>query len=200
MPDAFLFDIGRVLVQFDFGLAFSRLAPLAAADMTVAEAGIRSLLTPLETGALSTADFISRSVDLLGGEVTPAAFEEAYCEIFTPHAPMEEAVAALAEKYPLFLFSNTSELHERFLLRDYGVFRHFRGGIFSWRAGAMKPDDAIYEQAIVLTGCPPDRIAYIDDLPANVAKGRRLGLITHHYDAAAHSEFERWLGFIGVAE
>ena len=107
---------------------------------------------------------------------------------------MENAVASLVENYPLYLFSNTSELHERRLLRDYRFFRHFRGGIFSWRAGAMKPDDAIYEQAIALTGCRPERIGYIDDLPANVATGQRRGLITHHYDAAAHGEFEFWLG------
>lgn len=198
MPDAFLFDIGRVLVQFDFNIAFQRLAPLASADMTEAERDIRTLLNPLETGALSTADFVARSVEILGGDMTPAVFEEAYCSIFWTRGEMEAAVARLAQKVPLYLFSNTSELHERFLLGRYSVFRHFRGGIFSWRAGAMKPDDAIYEQAIALTGLPADRIGYIDDLPANIATGQRLGLVTHLYDAAAHGEFETWLESIGM--
>jgi glucose-1-phosphatase len=197
MPQAFLFDIGRVLVQFDFSLAFARLAPLTGEPLPEAETAIRALLPALETGTLSTAEFLRRGSRLLGGEVTPHLFEEAYCGIFTLNAAMQPVVEKLAANFPLYLFSNTSELHERHLFRHYPVFRLFRGGIYSWRAGFMKPDPAIYTKAIALAGVPASHIAYIDDLPENIATGRSAGLLSHEYSAARHSKFEDWLASLG---
>jgi glucose-1-phosphatase len=198
MIRAFLFDIGRVLVHFDFSRCFRQLAPLAAADMTLAEQEIRALLTPLETGLLSDEEFTARCVTILGGGVTPEVFTRAYTSIFEPNTLMEPVVAALADKYPLYLFSNTSGLHERALLASMPVFRHFRGGFFSWRAGVMKPDAPAYEQAIALTGEPPEHIAYIDDAAANIAAGAAAGLQTHEYAAERHDAFTGWLRTLGA--
>ena len=59
-------------------------------------------------------------------------------------------------------------------------------GVFSMRVRAMKPDRAIYDAALGLTGADAGEIFYIDDLAANIEAARALGFHTHLYDPSAH--------------
>ena len=88
-------------------------------------------------------------------------------------------------------------MHERFLLRQFPGFAGFRGGFYSGRLGTMKPDPGMYEHALAVLGLPAHEIAYIDDLPANIETGRRLGFHCHHYDRIRHADLERFLSDCG---
>ncbi len=193
MIDAFLFDIGRVIVQFDFDLIYRRLEPLAGRPLTGVAQQIAPMLIPLETGQLTAADFVQQATALIGGGVTEHDFATAYMEIFTPNEPMWRTVERVASKVPVYLFSNISALHEIWLLKEYDVFQHFKGGLFSWRCGSMKPDDEIYRQGLELLGVPAERIGYVDDLEPNIATGRRFGFQSHLYNMADHAAFEDFL-------
>ena len=74
---------------------------------------------------------------------------------------------------------------------------HFAGGIFSHEVRAMKPDEAFYRAAGSQLGVDPAQTFYIDDLPENIAAGRRFGFVAYHYDPGRHGaleeEVERWL-------
>ena len=194
MIRAFLFDIGNVLVRFDYGRVFRRLEAMAGAErVAAAEPVIRGMGPDLESGRLTADAFVARAVDLLGPAVTAERFREVFNDIFTANEPMHTAVELLRGRVPLHLFSNTSELHERHLFEHFPVFGQFDGGFYSWRAGCMKPDEAFYHAALGTLGLPPEAIAYVDDLPDNAATGRRLGLVTHAYDPDRHDAFEEFL-------
>ncbi len=65
-PDAALFDIGNVLVHLDFETALGRLVPPGVDD---AQKRMRSLLEKkddLETGAMTSEEFIPWASDRLG--------------------------------------------------------------------------------------------------------------------------------------
>ena len=194
MIRAFLFDIGNVLVRFDYGRVFRRLEAMAGAErVAVAEPVIRGMGPELESGRLTAEAFVDRAVDLLGPTVTAERFREVFNDIFTANEPMHAAVESLRGRVPLHLFSNTSELHERHLFERFPVFDRFDGGFYSWRAGCMKPDEAFYHLALETLGLPPEAVAYVDDLPDNAATGRRLGLVTHAYHPDRHEAFEEFL-------
>ena len=200
MIRACLFDIGNVLVTFDYTRTFPRFSVRTERTFEEIHAHLGAVVTELESGRMSSADFIARGVDFIGGGVSDAEFEDAFTGIFEPIQPVWDALETVTAKVPAWLFSNTSELHERFLFRQFPGFSAFRGGCYSWRLGTMKPDPGMYEHALASLGVPAEEIAYIDDLPANIETGRRFGFRCHQYDRTRHAELLQFLKEHGLSE
>ena len=200
MIRACLFDIGNVLVTFDYSRTFADIARRSARTYAEIHTHLSEVCGSLETGRLSSADFITRGVEFIGGGLSRVEFEEAFTGIFEPIQPVWEIVERVTRKVPAWLFSNTSELHEQWLLGQYPGFASFRGGFFSWRLGVMKPDAGIYEHALGVLGLPANEIAYIDDLPANIETGQRLGFHCHQYDRTRHEGLQRFLSDCGLSD
>lgn len=199
MPSpALLFDIGNVLVRFDFTVAAQRLAAKSDASTE----GVLALLSPfkdeLESGRISDDDFIAQSIARIGFRGSRADFVAIWGDIFTENAPMIAAVAELAATHPLYLLSNTSGLHKEWLFEKFQVFQQFKGGIYSHEARCMKPHEPIFHAAVEAFGLDPAQTLYIDDLADNIATGKRLGFVCHHYRPDEHesfrSELDVWLG------
>jgi HAD superfamily hydrolase (TIGR01509 family) len=83
-------------------------------------------------------------------------------------------------------------------MRNYEVLRHFRDGVYSFRAKCAKPDRKIFEIAIKQFDLEPENTAYIDDLAVNVRTALDLGFKAIRYDLTKHSEFEKRLAEFGV--
>ncbi len=181
MIKAFLFDIGNVLVKFDHAPAVAKIQAHSDASAEAIREVVTQLIEPLETGRISSDKFLQQVSDGIGYRGTAAALAEAYCDIFQLNEPMWELVASLADRYPLYLFSNTSELHLGFLNARYPEMASFTDGIYSMRVGAMKPDREIYQAALDLLQVAPEEIFYIDDLEPNIAEGQKHGFQTHCY-------------------
>ncbi len=187
---AFLFDIGNVLVRFDFTHALARLADMSSVPMLE----VPTLLTPLkdavESGEMSDDDFIAQSIAKLGFRGDRHDFIGLWGDIFTAHEPMNAVVQRLAGKHPLYLFSNTSGLHKEWLFERFEVFRHFKDGVYSYEARSSKPNEGMYHEAIRRFDLNPAQTFYIDDLVDNIATGRNLGFVSHQYDPNHHEKLE----------
>lgn len=187
---AFLFDIGNVLVRFDFTTAIQRFAKLSAAS----EADIQRFISPfkddLESGNISDADFMAQSMERIGFRGTTEDFIAIWGDIFTGNEPMIALVKKLAGKHPLYLLSNTSGLHKAWLFEHFDVFGMFDGGIYSHEAQCMKPHEPIYRMALEQYQLDPAGTFYIDDLSDNIITGQRLGLVCHHYSPDQHNALE----------
>lgn len=188
----FLFDIGKVLLDFDFEGTLESLLP-AGSSASVLDDFLKDK-DAFERGDIAHEAYLAQALGVLGPSVTREEFERAWRAVFTPNLPMWDAVERLAAGgHRLLLFSNTNAIHCPWMLEAYDVFRHFEAGTYSFEAGCMKPEREIYQRAIADHGLDPGSTRYIDDLPANVETGRALGLRTHHYDLEDHAAFERWL-------
>lgn len=195
----FLFDIGNVILKFDFALAAARIAE----DSEVDESEILPRLTPmhvdLETGRLSPDEFLSRAAEAIGFSGSSDRLRLAFQEIFTLNAPLVDWIAELDEAgHPLYLLSNTSDLHVPYFTREYAhVFDRFHGAIYSHEAGCMKPDADIFQQAIDTFGFDPAKTLYLDDLADNVAAASQAGFRALLYDHADHEgtrrQVEAWM-------
>ncbi len=189
----FLFDIGNVILEVDFHTSLRRILP-AGADANAVIGRLLVRKDELESGRMEDAEFLDWAVASVGGGVTRDEFVAAWLDIFRPVRAMWRTIAALAGAgHRLILFSNTNELHASSAFGRYPVFGSFAGAVYSHRVGVMKPHEEIYRHAVENFGLVPERTIYVDDLPENVATGRRLGFRCWQYDAAGHAEFEAWL-------
>ena len=189
MIRAFLFDIGNVLVRFDFSRAVRDVAALS--DFAGDAAALRrmdAVKLAYEDGQMSRADFLRETFAILGYRGTEAQFIAAWQGIFSENEPMLALVRRLHGSFPLFLLSNTNDMHVEGLFRDFDVFRHFTGATYSHEAKASKPHRAIYEIACRTHGLDPRTTFFIDDLAANIATARELHFQTHHYHHERHDD------------
>ena len=189
MIRAFLFDIGNVLVRFDFSRAVRAVAALSdVADEADALHRMDAVKLGYEDGQISRADFLHEAFRILGYRGSEAQFITAWQGIFTENEPMTSLVRALRGKFPLYLLSNSYDLHVEGLFRDFPVFAHFTGATYSHEAKASKPHRPIYEIACRTHGLDPRTTFFIDDLAANIATAREIGFPAHHYDHGRHGE------------
>jgi glucose-1-phosphatase len=195
--EAFIFDIGNVLVRFRPGQAEAALARLGVS--AVPDQGVlQNLGLRYERGALGRAGFLSALREILGHTGPDEDLTRAWQEIFQPNEPMWRLVEALHGHYPLYLLSNTNCLHHEYLAREYEVFEKFAGGIFSYRAKLMKPEPEIFALAIRQFGVEPGSTVYLDDLSANVEAARAAGLRAFQYHPDAHADCVATLRAQGV--
>lgn len=177
-PEVVVFDLGKVLVDFDYGIAARRFAARAS----VAAAQIRKsldhspLLFRFETGQLTREQFFGEVQAGTGFRGTIEEFSEIFADIFEPMPSMVELHALLRRKgVPTFIFSNTNELAVAHIRRSYPFFNEFDDYIFSYEHGAMKPQARLYEVVEEKTRRRGSQIIYLDDRPENVAAGAERG-------------------------
>ena len=196
--EAVLFDIGNVLLKFDFNRAAEGMAKHSAVSAKTIRQVLDSWQHRHETGAVSSEEFSWEVRKKIGYTAPEALFQVQFCGIFTPNEPMWEYARSLFGKIPVFLFSNISRWHETWVFERYPEFASFDGGFYSWRIGAMKPDPVFYQEALQTLPFAPERLAYMDDMPHNVASGVAAGFRTIQYDAARHDAFlaaaQEWVG------
>jgi len=195
-----VFDLGKVLLDFDYERAVRRLA----ADSEDSLAAIRnlllhsSLLERYETGRLSSPSFYQEFKRNVGYAGDYGAFRQSFADIFTPMEPMLRLHQSLRERQvPTYILSNTNEIAVDHIRRQYPFFRDFSGYVLSYEHGSMKPQPTLYEVIErTVTGAGP-AICYLDDREENVAAGRERGWRAHqHEDPEAAWAFVRRLGLL----
>jgi FMN phosphatase YigB (HAD superfamily) len=193
-PEVVVFDLGKVLLDFDYGIAARQLG-LRCPD---GNCDLRELIdqSPLlhryETGLIDTAAFFQEVRTFSGYAGDPAEFAACFGDIFSEIPPMVEIHASLrALGIPSFIFSNTNEIAIGHIRRNFPFFARFDGYIFSYEHGAMKPEESIYRAVERETKRSHDAILYIDDREENIEVGKRLGwrTIWHQNPRKTRSEF-----------
>lgn len=193
-PRAVIFDLGKVLVDFDWSLAVRRLLPQcdATAEQITEFVNYSPLLIEFETGRITTPQFFDEVKRCYGFRGTLEEFHAAFGEIFTPIEPMIQLHAALRSRgVPTYILSNTNEIAIRIIRRQFQFFAHFNGYVFSFEHGVMKPEAALYQVVERLSGWRGADLFYVDDRPENVAAGLARGWrgVVHESSAQTQAAF-----------
>ncbi|HLP76390.1 MAG TPA: hypothetical protein VK327_05665, partial [Candidatus Paceibacterota bacterium] len=147
-PKVVVFDLGKVLLDFDYSIAAHKIAERSTAglDQTRFFIDQSPLLHRYETGLLTTQEFFSKISALAGFRGTPDEFASFFGDIFSPIAPMVQLHADLrASGVPTYIFSNTNDLAITHVRQRFPFFALFDGYILSYEHGSMKPDAKLYE-------------------------------------------------------
>jgi len=190
----FLYDIGRVLLDFDFECSLARLLPPGIPDAAARLGRLLEHKDQFEAGETPPDAYMTWALGVLGSSATVAEFRTAWRSIFTPILPMWDCVRRLSvDGHRLILFSNTNAIHCPWVFETYSVFGLFDAAVLSYEVGCVKPGRAIYQHAVEVHGLIADSTFYIDDLAQNIATGREFGFHCWQYDLNDHPAFERWL-------
>jgi len=196
MIKAFIFDIGNVLLPFDFSVALEKLRQKSGVEALVAV--MEPIKHAYESGLMGRQEFLKKLTDILRYTGTEAELIAAWEDIFTENAAMSELVRALQPRYPLYLLSNTNDLHVDHIFRAYPVFRLFKDAVYSHRVKAFKPDTRIYEIALEQFGIHAGETVFIDDLQPNIDAALALGFQAIRYDLRRHGDLLATLRSMGV--
>jgi epoxide hydrolase-like predicted phosphatase len=196
--EALIFDIGNVLIPFDWQIFRNKLQAGGAFFTTDSEREFRELCIQFDLGEMNGEKFAGLAIPTIGFQGEEREFTAIWNGIFSSNPAMERTILGLKERFPLFLLSNTSDLHLDYLRRNYDILRHFVDGVFSFQVKCAKPDRKIFELAIKRFDLRPENTIYVDDLPANVHSASDLGFKAIRYDLTDHAGFERRLVELGI--
>src|ERR1700733_773968 len=169
---AVIFDLGRVIVPFDFSRGYMRLEPLCGIPAAEIPGRIAptDLVQRFESGGIEPRDFVRELSKHLNFETSYENFCEIWSSIFLPDTLIPEAMLrGLAQHYRLWLLSNTNPIHFEMIRETYPLLRHFHSYVLSYEVGAMKPLPLIYQRAIAEAGCRAEECFFTDDIPEYVA-------------------------------
>ncbi len=178
VPSVVVFDLGKVLVDFDYSIAARRIAAHSKLGLIEMAQYINqsSLFVRYETGAVTTRQFFDEIVRVTGFGGSLAEFADYFADIFVPIEPMVQLHAALRQQGLLtYAFSNTNELAVDHIRRSFPFYANFDGYVLSFEHGAMKPNTRLYEVLEHNAGRRGADILYLDDRLENVAAGAARG-------------------------
>lgn len=195
-PKVVVFDLGKVLVDFDYKRAAIRIAarcanPLRALSEFPSHIPI---LQQLENGDITDEVFFQQLSKKISYSGTFEQFSVEFGDIFTEIFEMTAFQAALrARGIPTYILSNTNNLAVTHIRRTYPFFANFDGYIYSYQEHSLKPDSKIYEALETKTKQTGPSILYFDDRPENVEAGIKRGwqAVVHEEPAKSLAEARR---------
>ena len=188
-----IFDLGKVLVPFDFKLGYQRLAPLAGCDASDVPVRLREndLVTRFESGQIEPQAFVDEVSRMFKLNLSYEEFGEIWSCIFLPETLIPESlVEALHRRYRVVLLSNTNGIHFPMVQERYSILRHFDEYVLSHEVRALKPSPKIYAAAVRAAQCRPEECFFTDDIPAYVEGARRYGIDAVQFQSADQIERE----------
>ncbi len=181
-----LFDYGNVLEFVDHRRSVVRFCEGTCLDV---DDVLRRLLAPhgplelLESGRIRADEYRHAVEAIVGRTFDEQDFVERHTDMFERRADTIELMKALRGRYRMGLLSNTNEMHFKSTISNHPCFSFFDQITLSYQVKAMKPDPAIYRDAIAkAVGMASEEILYLDDVPAYVTAARALGMQALVYD------------------
>lgn len=176
-----VFDLGKVLIDFDHRIAAKRAALFC--DKTPEEIFnyfFDCRLTVLfEEGKISPAEFFLQMKKALNLRLAYEEFLPIWNEIFS-FTEKNRAVYNLSKKlrnhYKIALLSNINILHFDYCKNNFPIFGVFHNLFLSFKLKLVKPDPLIYKKVLKILKALPDEVFYTDDRPELIEESRRLGI------------------------
>jgi glucose-1-phosphatase len=178
--EALLFDLGGVVIEIDFGLAFARWAQIAGVpvDQVKARFAFDAAYERHERGQIDCAQYFEALRAALGVRLSDAELLEGWNSIYVREVPgIRNLLAPLAARVPLYAFTNSNHTHTACWAPRYAdVLQVFRKVFNSCELGLRKPEPAAFRAISAEIGHPLDRILFFDDTPVNVDGARAIGM------------------------
>ncbi len=198
MDPVVVFDLGKVLVDFDYSIAAKKIAARSSKHIGDLDKflGSSDVLVRLETGLINRHQFFFEIQSATGFSGSADEFLDHFADIFFQMPPMIELHAGLRKKkIPTYIFSNTNDIAVGHIRRKFPFFTGFDGYILSYEVGAMKPHAKIYEELEKMAGRRGADIFYIDDRLENVEAGAARGwqIVLHESPEKTRAALQKFL-------
>lgn len=173
-----VFDLGNVLIPFDYKTALQKLNKI---DGSPGDKFWKyymenyKLHRDFERGDISEENFINKMLEVLENKVDRETFCNLYSKIFTEDKDVTGLLPVLKKDYLLVLLSNTNSLHMEYGWKDYPFLKYFDKLILSHQVNSVKPERKIYLAVEEFTRKPSAEHIFIDDVREYVDAAVNLG-------------------------
>ncbi len=175
---AILFDMGNVLLFFN-----ARISSKAFSEATgLSEEEIWELffISELERrytrGEISSKTFYEQVNQYFPKKVDYETFARLWNDIFTENTEMDELLAKLKKHYPLYMISNTNDLHFEYIKKSFKVTKHFTGFFPSHEVGHRKPSHEMFKHVLKEIKFKPEETVFVDDIIEFVESAKQVGM------------------------
>ncbi len=180
--DAAILDLGNVVIEVDFTpvqLFWARAAGLPPGDV-LERFSCDGAFERLERGQMAVREYHRHVCRLLGAEMAYADFARGWNSIFGGICPgVVEFLKEFGKSARVVALSNTNRLHAEHwpsLAPFTEALTLFEKVFLSFELGARKPEPESFRAVLDYLELPPERVAFFDDNPENVAAASVLGL------------------------
>jgi glucose-1-phosphatase len=184
MIKLFVFDVGNVVLPFEHRQIPVKLLKRARGKIVPSPHELFSflfdmedgLVNPYEEGLMSSIEFFTNIRDRYDLEISFEEFRGIWNPIFRNNPDVDEAIRYLKLKgLPLFLLSNTNELHFAHIIKNYPIVHSFDEWILSFEVGAKKPKRRIFDVVSEKMDVESGEVFYVDDIAEYVDVARACG-------------------------
>jgi len=175
---AIVFDLGNVLIPFDFNKAIIKLNQIENGMGDRFNNFFKSnynLHRDFEKGKIPENNFIHRMLEVVNHRIDPATFCRYYADIFSLNKNVISLLPVLKRNYKLFLLSNTDSIHKKYGWEKYEFLNNFEKLILSFEVGAVKPEEKIYRAVEEASGFTSKEHFFIDDIQEYVDGAKKIG-------------------------
>jgi putative hydrolase of the HAD superfamily len=176
-----IFDLGRVLLDFDHRLAAEKIAGLSgkSAEEITGLFFDSDIVAAFEAGLVSPEEFFNKVRQMLCCDIDYPSFVPIWNEIFTfteQNRRVHALTMALKPRYVTALLSNINLLHYEYIKSNFHIFGGFHRLFASCELGCVKPDPEIYRKALAALEVPAGQVFYTDDRPELISQARSMGI------------------------
>jgi glucose-1-phosphatase len=187
-----IFDLGNVLINYDFEIFFEKLG-YQRGERSLREA--HTEIFAFECGKLSIPEFLKALQKVYESDLDAEEFTEAWCDVFWANDELLAMIPVLAKNYRLMILSNNDELHFPYIWEKYSGLHIFPAQdiMITSRLGYIKPDIKVYQEAVTQHDFYWHESIFIDDVKVNTEMAASLGATTiwHQDNAVTIAELNR---------
>jgi len=176
-PEAVVFDIGNVLIEWNPERYYDARIGEAARRRLFAEAGLEAMNLSIDAGALFRETIYATAEQHPQWAEQIRWWHDNWIDIASPR--IEASIALLralrARGVPVFALTNFGEHSFAYAETQYDFFREFDRRFVSGELGVIKPDPEIYRKVEQLGGVAPERLLFTDDKAENIEAAAARG-------------------------
>ncbi len=179
MIKTFIFDLGKVIVQFDHSRIVDRIEQFCdyKSEEIYKIIFASTIIHDYDLGKISSLQFYETVKDLLNLQMNFVEFSNAWnCTFDLEPIIPQEFIKNLSQKYRLLVLSDTNELHFEFIKQNFPVLQYFDDYVLSYQIGAVKPYPEIFLKAIEKANCSAEECFFTDDREPNVLGAQKVGM------------------------
>lgn len=188
----FLFDIGNVLVDFEFMKQLEGIADGSGQLVEMPTERDLEMQDAVERGRINDGEFVAYLNEAKGMSWAVKDLINVWRGTYTLNETgwglLQDAVRA---GVPVYLLSNLAHHHTHALEGNWpGFFNDVTGRFFSYEMGLRKPEPEIFRQVIDGLGTRGGQCFFVDDLIENVEAARSEGIKAHQFIPENHAAIQ----------
>jgi len=185
----FLFDIGNVLVNFDFNELYAVHSKHSGRPVTPFSERDLEQRDAVERGLISDAEWVEYINEARGLSWSEADLVNVWSELFSVNETGRELFeqAQAADGVSVHTLSNIAKHHMDAIENNWNGFFDGADRLFlSYLIGVRKPQPGIYEHVLEQLGVDGSQCFFIDDMPENIEVARAVGINAHLFIPETH--------------